>query len=45
MDSSDRLVIPPDNLLKKQIMHVYHNGLSGHPEQDKMMRKILEGFY
>jgi hypothetical protein len=38
MDSNDRLVVPPNNMLKKQIMHAYHDGLSRHPGQE---RKIL----
>ena len=26
-------------------MHTYHDGLSGHPRQDEMVRKVLEWFY
>jgi hypothetical protein len=45
VDPRGRLVVPLDNLLKKQIMHTYHDRLSGHPGQDKTVRKILGQFY
>jgi hypothetical protein len=40
-DPEGKLVIPSDNALKRWIMHAYHNGLSGHPGRDEMVRKIL----
>jgi hypothetical protein len=43
-DPEGKLVIPPDDTLKRQIMHAYHDGLSGHPRRDETVRKILERF-
>jgi hypothetical protein len=37
--------VPPSNELKWWIMHNYHDGLSGHPEQDETIRKVLQHFY
>jgi hypothetical protein len=45
VDPKGRLVIPPDNTLKKRIMHAYHNGLSGHPGRDEIVWKIMEQFF
>jgi len=40
-----RILVPPVDELKWRIMHVYHDGLSGHPERDETTRKVLQRFY
>jgi Integrase zinc binding domain len=41
-----RLVIPPDQGLKRELMHSWHNGpLSGHPGRDKTIRKINREYF
>jgi RNase H-like domain found in reverse transcriptase/Reverse transcriptase (RNA-dependent DNA polymerase)/Integrase zinc binding domain/Chromo (CHRromatin Organisation MOdifier) domain len=43
---SHRLVIPPDQGLKRELMHSWHNGpLSGHPGRDETIRKINKEYF
>jgi hypothetical protein len=39
-----RAIVPPSDTLKRRIMHVYHDGLVGHPGRDETMRKVLKKF-
>jgi len=39
------VIILPDQALRRQIMHAYHNGLTGHPRCDETARKVLERFH
>jgi RNase H-like domain found in reverse transcriptase/Integrase zinc binding domain/Chromo (CHRromatin Organisation MOdifier) domain len=44
--TSHRLVIPPDQGLKREIMHSWHDGpLSGHPGRDETIRKINKEYF
>jgi hypothetical protein len=40
-----RAIVPPSNVLKKRIMHAYHDRLTGHPRRDKTIRKVLGRFH
>jgi hypothetical protein len=41
-----RLVIPPDQGLKRKLMNVWHEGsVNGHPGQDEMMRRINREYF
>jgi Integrase zinc binding domain/Chromo (CHRromatin Organisation MOdifier) domain len=41
-----RLVIPPDQGLKRELMHSWHDGpLSGHPGRDETIRKINREYF
>jgi RNase H-like domain found in reverse transcriptase/Integrase zinc binding domain/Chromo (CHRromatin Organisation MOdifier) domain len=43
---SHRLVIPPDQGLKRELMHSWHDGpFSGHPGRDKTIRKINREYF
>ena len=39
-----QIIIPLSDVLKKRIMHAYHNGLASHPGRDKTIRKVLKRF-
>jgi RNase H-like domain found in reverse transcriptase/Reverse transcriptase (RNA-dependent DNA polymerase)/Integrase zinc binding domain/Chromo (CHRromatin Organisation MOdifier) domain len=44
--TSRRLVIPPDQGLKREIMYSWHDGpLSGHPGRDETIRKINKEYF
>jgi Integrase zinc binding domain len=44
--SAHRLVIPPDQGLKREIMHTWHNGpLNGHPGRDKTNRRVNKEYF
>jgi len=45
MDINKKIVVSPDQALKRQIIHAYYNGLTGHPGHDETVRKILERFH
>jgi len=41
-----RLVIPPNDSLKRRLMQVWHDGpTAGHPGQDKTVRRINREYY
>jgi len=40
-----KLVVPPNQELRRQIMHAYHDGLMAHPGRDETTRKVLERFH
>jgi RNase H-like domain found in reverse transcriptase/Integrase zinc binding domain/Chromo (CHRromatin Organisation MOdifier) domain len=41
-----RLVIPPDQGLKRELMHSWHDGpFSGHPRRDETIRKINREYF
>jgi Integrase zinc binding domain/Chromo (CHRromatin Organisation MOdifier) domain len=44
--SEHRLVIPPDQGLKREIMHTWHNGpLNGHPGRDETIRCVNKEYF
>jgi Integrase zinc binding domain/Chromo (CHRromatin Organisation MOdifier) domain len=44
--SGRRLVIPPDQGLKREIMNTWHEGpLNGHPRRDKTIRRINKEYF
>ncbi len=45
MTTDWRLAVPPDQELKRRIMHAYHDGLMAHPGHDETVRKVLDWFY
>jgi Integrase zinc binding domain len=41
-----RLVIPPDQGLKRELMNIWHEGsINGHPGQDKTIRRINKEYF
>ena len=44
-DNRERLVIPPNDPLKRMILHRHHGGLIGHPGRDETTRKVAEQYY
>jgi hypothetical protein len=44
--STHRLVIPPDQGLKREIMHTWHDSpLNGHPERDETIRRVNKEYF
>jgi RNase H-like domain found in reverse transcriptase/Integrase zinc binding domain len=44
--SEHRLVIPPDQGLKREIMHTWHDGpLNGHPGRDETIRRMNKEYF
>jgi len=43
--TDQRLMVPPDQELKRWIMHVYHDSLTAHLGHDETVRKVLSRFY
>jgi hypothetical protein len=44
--TAHRLVIPPDQGLKHEIMHTWHDGpLNGHPRRDEMIRRVNREYF
>jgi Integrase zinc binding domain len=41
-----RLIIPPDKGLKRELMNIWHEGtINGHPGQDKTLRRINKEYF
>jgi Integrase zinc binding domain/Chromo (CHRromatin Organisation MOdifier) domain len=44
--SEHRLVVPPDQGLKREIMHTWHDGpLNGHPRRDETIRRVNKEYF
>jgi len=43
-DANHKLVIPPDQGVRRHLMHAYHDGLAAHPGRDETSRRILDRF-
>ena len=44
--SAHRLIIPPDQGLKREIMHTWHDGpLNGHPGRDETIRRVNKEYF
>ena len=44
--NEQRLVIPPNNSLKRRLMQVWHDGpTAGHPGRDETVRRINREYY
>jgi RNase H-like domain found in reverse transcriptase/Reverse transcriptase (RNA-dependent DNA polymerase)/Integrase zinc binding domain len=44
--SAHRLVIPPDQGLKREIMHIWHDSpLNGHPGRDETIRRVNKEYF
>jgi hypothetical protein len=44
--STHRLIIPPDQGLKREIMHTWHDGpLNGHPRRDETIRRVNKEYF
>jgi hypothetical protein len=45
-DKEGRLVVPPDNMLKRRILREYHDHWgAGHPGRDKTIRKVQNNYF
>jgi len=45
-DKEGRLVVPPDNMLKRRILREYHNHWgTGHPGHNKTIRKVQNNYF
>ena len=44
--SSNKLVIPPDEELRRHLMKVWHEGVTnGHPGRDETTRRVQANYY